>query len=171
MAFGLGNCLKNYLPDEFLYSIFSVLALFELLLCINFFGLFLKLLISSVLFFFLHLFCSTLFFSVFRMTSLQIPPLSSWVQSFPRLARYSWWALENFSFIRSVFAGLVLFLCFIVLSFSTAEVFHGWSTWIYAWVWSTLSFIMVVYIGCLLGPVTSFSSHLVVYPSPQGRIL
>lgn len=64
MAFGLGKCLKNYLPDEFLYSIFSVLALFELLLCINFFRLFLKLLISSVLFFFLHLFV-LLYSSVF----------------------------------------------------------------------------------------------------------
>lgn len=64
MAFGLGKCLKNYLPDEFLYSIFSVLALFELLLCINFFGLFLKLLISSVLFF-SYIFFVLLYSSVF----------------------------------------------------------------------------------------------------------
>lgn len=64
MAFGLGKCFKNYLHDDFLYSIFSVLAPFELLLlCIKFFPDYFSRFLSPLIYFF-HLFV-LLYSSVF----------------------------------------------------------------------------------------------------------
>lgn len=146
------------------YTQFSLFLLFLNFYYVLIFSGYFSSFLSPLPYFFLTSFFSTLFFSVFRITSLQIPILRSWVQTFPR---YSWWALENFSFIRGVFAGLILFLCFIVLSFSSAEVFHGWSTWIYVWVWSALSFTTVVYIGCCWGQLLH---SLLTLQSTQRRI-